>query len=209
MKSHTKSPNRDPNNHGQVKSLKTLSADEIHYLCVPENLGQIEEQELIVYSTLPSNDPVAWGLKKIISNFAIMARRAMTELEVKDQCIANLESQLAISKTKKVRNRTRIATHGKAWVDREDIRKFFAEQTQSQQRTAQQRCRNLETLITKHRKTVSQLEEEETHLCKQIQEAETRLESAQYHCNDLRAPSAESTVNEGEDCILEVEVEGL
>ncbi|RPB04571.1 hypothetical protein L873DRAFT_1798845 [Choiromyces venosus 120613-1] len=55
MKTHANSPNPDPNNHGQVKSLKTLSADEIHYLCVPENLGQIEEQELIVYSTLPSN----------------------------------------------------------------------------------------------------------------------------------------------------------
>ncbi|RPA89363.1 DDE-domain-containing protein [Choiromyces venosus 120613-1] len=148
MKSRTKSPNRDPNNHGQVKSLKTLSADEIHHLCVPKNLGQIEEQELIVYSTLPSNNPVAWGLKKIIGNFAIMARCAMMELELKDQRITNLESQLAISKTKKVRNRTRIPTHGKAWVDGEDIRKFFAEQMQSQQRMAEQRCRNLETLIT-------------------------------------------------------------
>ncbi|RPB00593.1 hypothetical protein L873DRAFT_1805059 [Choiromyces venosus 120613-1] len=61
MSDHTKSPNQDPNNHGQVTSFKTLSADEIHHLC------------LIVYSTLPSNDPVAWGLKKIIGNFTIMA----------------------------------------------------------------------------------------------------------------------------------------
>ncbi|RPA97793.1 hypothetical protein L873DRAFT_1809253, partial [Choiromyces venosus 120613-1] len=66
IKTHANSPNLDPNNHEQVKSLKTMSADEIYYLCVPENLGQIEEQELIVYSTLPSNNPVAY-------NFAIIA----------------------------------------------------------------------------------------------------------------------------------------
>ncbi|RPB02404.1 hypothetical protein L873DRAFT_1802353, partial [Choiromyces venosus 120613-1] len=58
MKTYANSPNPDPNNHGQVKSFKTLSVDEIHYLHIPENLGQIEEQELIVYSILPLNDLV-------------------------------------------------------------------------------------------------------------------------------------------------------
>ncbi|RPA92715.1 hypothetical protein L873DRAFT_1817251 [Choiromyces venosus 120613-1] len=66
MKTLANSPNPDPNNHRQVKSLKTLSANEIHHLCVLEYLGQIKEQELIVYSTLLSNVSVVWGFKKII-----------------------------------------------------------------------------------------------------------------------------------------------
>ena len=148
----------------------------------------------------------------------------MTDLEVKDQRILNLEKQLSDSKSQKVRNRTRIPTHSKAWVDREDIQDFFAEQVQSQRRTAEQKHQNLINLIAgrkerlvecqrkrkdaeklegegrlpKRRKNEFQLKEEEAQLGKQINEAETRLRSLEIHIGDLDPRDPES-MNGGQE----------
>ncbi|PUU79997.1 hypothetical protein B9Z19DRAFT_1063797 [Tuber borchii] len=164
---------------------------------------------------------MAWAIKKVIGNIAITAWHLLTELEVKNQRIMYLERQLEITKEHRVRNRTRITTDGTAWVDRDDIQYFFAEQVQGQQRTVEQRHQNLINLIAgrkerlqecqqkrkdaeilegegcllKRRKTGSQLKEKESWLRQQIHEAETRLRSLELHIGDLQSKNAERAVD--------------
>ncbi|KAG0132693.1 hypothetical protein HOY82DRAFT_606144 [Tuber indicum] len=78
----------------QVRSPENLSAEEVNHSKIPVNGNQTDEQELIVYSTLTSNDPRAWGIKKVISNIAIGAQRALSEWETKEHHIPGLMEQM-------------------------------------------------------------------------------------------------------------------
>ncbi|RPA95204.1 hypothetical protein L873DRAFT_1792395 [Choiromyces venosus 120613-1] len=184
---------------------------EINKLQIPANKVEIEYQELIAYANLLTNDPVPWGLKQIISNIAIGAFRALTDVEAKEHCIQNLQSQLEEIKSKKTLNRSRIPTQGKPWIDREDIEKFFEFQTTEAQEAAKQKYHNATKLIvarkerlaecTRKRKDAERLEvggklpkqyktgvkllRKEGCLMEQILEAEQRVRKLKKHIEEL------------------------
>src|SRR5205807_5315024 len=92
------SPNPNPSQSPPILSdpqpLSTLSVPQINSLKIPLNKAEIERQELIVLESLRGNDLKEWGLKKVISNMAISANRALTELDKKERQIENLRKQL-------------------------------------------------------------------------------------------------------------------
>ncbi|KAG0637263.1 hypothetical protein HOY80DRAFT_1084809, partial [Tuber brumale] len=205
--------------------ITAYTTQEIEMLKIPASKAEIEQQELIAYATLPTNDPVPWGLKRLISNIAIAGFRALTEIESKEQCIRNLQSQLEGLKAKKTVNRSRIPTQGQAWIDREDIERFFEAQTTEARQTAERKYLNATKLVCtrkekleeyirkrndaekmeemgnlpKRRKTGAELLQEEGQLGKQIREAEQRVKKIEKHIVEL----AGNTNVEGEEEIGE------
>ncbi|RPA91849.1 hypothetical protein L873DRAFT_262972 [Choiromyces venosus 120613-1] len=77
------------------ESLSAFSAQQIDSLHVPQNRVETEKQELIVLATLPTNDLLQWGQKKIVSNLALATNRGLMEIEEKERQIHNLKQQLA------------------------------------------------------------------------------------------------------------------
>jgi len=93
--------NRNPSSHPILsrspspQPLRSFTAQEIHHLEVSRDRQNIQKQELKVFATLPGNDPVAWGLKRIVSNLATSTNRALTTIDDKDRQIENLRKLLA------------------------------------------------------------------------------------------------------------------
>jgi len=125
----TSSPQPILSRSASLQALSSFTAQQIDRLEVLLDRQNIQKQELMVFATLPGNDPVAWGLKRIVSNLAISANRALTTIDDKDRQIQNMRKQLAEKQNQKKANRTRIPTCGKAWIDRDDIAKSFESQT--------------------------------------------------------------------------------
>ncbi|KAG0643567.1 hypothetical protein HOY80DRAFT_1032931 [Tuber brumale] len=159
--------------------LSAFSSFQINNLPVPLRKDEIEEQELLVLATLPTNDQTAWGLKKVVSNITISAQRALTELEEKDHQIHNLKKQLADTQQKKQVNRTRIPTSGRAWIDRDEIAKFFETQMVEERETAKKRYENAMNL------TGATLWFEESHLSRQISEVQGKVKKFEKYIEHL------------------------
>ncbi|RPA88681.1 hypothetical protein L873DRAFT_900845 [Choiromyces venosus 120613-1] len=153
---------------------------------------------------------MAWGLKRVVSNIAVSASRALTVIDEKECQIQNLKKQLADTQQKKKINRSRIPTSGEAWIDRDDIVKFFELQTTKERKTSKRKYHNAANLVItrkqklpdctrkreeveklveeghlpKHRKTVTALLQKERQLTQQIVEAEQKLEKLEKHLED-------------------------
>jgi len=194
-----------------LEPLSAFSTQQIDKLYVPQNRVEIERQELIALATLPTNDPIEWGLKKIVSNLSIAANRGLTEIEEKERQIKNLKQQLADIQHKRAANRTKIPTSGKAWIDRNDITRFFETQSTEERKSTQKKYHHATGLVAirskklaeciekrketerleeegrlpKRRKTSSILREEESHLTRQISEAQQKVDKFQKHLQDL------------------------
>jgi len=152
-----------------------------------------------------------WELKKIISNLAVTGNRALTQVDEKQRQIENLKQQLAEMHHKRVVNRTRIPTCGKAWIDQEHIASFFESQSTEQRKSMQKKYLHATNLIavrekklaqcTRKRKEAERLEEEgklpksrktgttllqqEASLRKQMSEARGKVEKLEKHLEDL------------------------
>ncbi|RPA99874.1 hypothetical protein L873DRAFT_1903700 [Choiromyces venosus 120613-1] len=204
-----------PRNNSTVPDLQplsTFSTHQINSILIPINKPEIEHQELITLSTLSNNDLMAWGLKRVVSNIAVSASRALTVIDEKEHQIQNLKKQLADTQQKKKINRSRIPISGEAWIDCDDIVKFFKSQTTKEHKTSERKYHNATNLVimrkqkladcTRKRKEVEKLEEEgrlpkhqktgtallqeERQLTQQIFEAEQKLEKLEKHLEDMR-----------------------
>ena len=150
--------------------ITDFTVQEIDDLQIPSTKLEIKRQESIIHATLPTNDPVPWGLKRIVSNLATCATRGLTNIEEKDHQIENLQQQLAETKAKKPVNQTRILAQGKPWINRDDIKTFFESQMTKAHRTAKRKYETAQQLSstrkaklanhTYKRKEVERLEEE-------------------------------------------------
>jgi len=203
--SHPASNSIDP------EPFNTFSVQQIDSLPVPQKRLQIERQELVALASLSRNDSTEWELKKIIRNLAVSANRGLTEVEKKERQIRNLKQQLAEIQKKRTGKRTRILTSGKAWIDQEDIERFFESQSAEKRKALQKkydRATNLVILrskklaeckqkrketekleeegkLPKRRKTSTTLLEEESRLRYQKFEANQMVEKLERHLQDL------------------------
>jgi len=102
----------------------------------------------VALASLPRNDSTEWGLKKIISNLAVSSNRGLTEVEEKERQNRNLKQHLAEIQKKRTGKRTRISTSGKAWIDREDIERFFESQSAEKRNAHQKKYYQATNLVT-------------------------------------------------------------
>ncbi|RPA95340.1 hypothetical protein L873DRAFT_1846047 [Choiromyces venosus 120613-1] len=127
---------------------------------------------------------------------------------------------------KKTVNRSRIPTQGKAWIDREDLERFFESQTTEPCQTAKQKYQNAMKHISTRKdklaecthkrndvekmeevgklpkwyKTGAELLQEECHLVKQISKVEQRIKKLEKHIEELAGNvDAEGGEHIGED----------
>ncbi|KAG0640428.1 hypothetical protein HOY80DRAFT_1041851 [Tuber brumale] len=207
----------------EIPPLGSLSDQEINHLVIPQNKSEIEQQELIAFASLPRNDSTEWGLKKVISNIAITANRALTEVDEKDRQIQNLKNQLASIQNKKTIDRIRIPTCGQAWIDRDDVARFFELQSAEIREMAQQKYHNATNLVLtrkqkleectrkrknakkleqerrlpKYRKTGVALLQEEGRLAEQILDAEQKVKKLEKHLEDIAQNGTKSDEGPG------------
>ena len=191
--------------------IPDFTVQEIDDLQIISTKLEIERQESIVHATLPTNDPVPWGLKRVVSNLATCAARGLTPIAQKEHQIETLQQQWAEMKAKKAVNRTRILAEGKPWINRDDIKTFFESQMTEAHRTAKRKYETAQQLSstrkaklahhTHKRKEVERLEEEgklpkgrkpgatllkvEGHLVQLIWEADDRVQKLEKDIDEL------------------------
>ncbi|PUU73047.1 hypothetical protein B9Z19DRAFT_1069298 [Tuber borchii] len=198
-------PTNPHSTESDIKLLSSFSSQQIDSLHIPQNRVEIEQQELIALATLTKNNSIEWGLKRIVSNLAL----------------ADIQHKRGV-------NRTRIPTSGKAWVDHEDIARFFESQSIEERKATQMKYHHATNLVTvrckklaecthkrketedleeegklpKHRKPSATLREEETRLTKLILEAQQKVEKFEKHLQDLASDMVgESQGLEGENFV--------
>ncbi|RPA92317.1 hypothetical protein L873DRAFT_1817845, partial [Choiromyces venosus 120613-1] len=74
---------------------------------------------------------------------------------------------------------------GRAWINRDDIARFFESQSTEECKTAERKYQHATNMVTKRRKTSTTLREEESRLTHQISEAQQKVEKFQKHLQDL------------------------
>jgi len=227
--SQESSPSRLPvENDLPSQPITAFTVQEIDAFQIPSTKSEIKQHESIVHATLPTNDPIPWGLKKIVGNLATCGNRDLTDLEEKKHQIESLQQQLADRKAKKPVNRSRIPVQGKAWINCDDIKTFFASQTTEAHRTAKRKYEAAQQLastrkvklvnhtqkreevqkleeegkLPKGRKTGAMLLKEEHHLVELISKADGRVEKLEHHIDELakniKSEEREQTVKDTE-----------